>query len=110
MRISIQGELGSFSHEAALQIADRAYVMELGEFILNGPAKDIAATQRVAAGIDVDTAARRMGHTKEVMLASYVLGADDRSIAAAQTIESRRVAQGLPLGNILGGDPETTRA
>ena len=34
---------------AALQIADRAYVMELGEFILNGPAKDIAATQRVAA-------------------------------------------------------------
>jgi branched-chain amino acid transport system ATP-binding protein len=35
--------------EAALQIADRAYVMELGEFILNGPAKDIAANQRVAA-------------------------------------------------------------
>jgi hypothetical protein len=43
------------------------------------------------------------------MLASYVLGADDRSIAAAQTIESRLVAQGLPLGNILGGDPETTK-
>jgi branched-chain amino acid transport system ATP-binding protein len=35
--------------EAALRIADRAYVMELGEFILNGPAKDIAANQRVAA-------------------------------------------------------------
>ena len=35
--------------QAALQIADRAYVMELGEFILNGPAKDIAANQRVAA-------------------------------------------------------------
>jgi branched-chain amino acid transport system ATP-binding protein len=34
---------------AALQIADRAYVMELGEFILNGPAKDIATNQRVAA-------------------------------------------------------------
>ena len=34
---------------AALQIADRAYVMELGEFILNGPAKDIASNQRVAA-------------------------------------------------------------
>jgi hypothetical protein len=50
-----------------------------------------------------------MGHTKEVMLASYVLGADDRSIAAAQTIESRLVAQGLPLGNILGGEPETAK-
>jgi len=35
--------------EAALRIADRAYVMELGEFILNGAAKDIAANQRVAA-------------------------------------------------------------
>ena len=34
---------------AALKIADRAYVMELGEFILNGPAADIAANQRVAA-------------------------------------------------------------
>ena len=29
--------------QAALQIADRAYVMELGEFILNGTAKDIAS-------------------------------------------------------------------
>jgi branched-chain amino acid transport system ATP-binding protein len=35
--------------QAALQIADRAYVMELGEFILNGAAKDIAADQRVVA-------------------------------------------------------------
>jgi branched-chain amino acid transport system ATP-binding protein len=35
--------------QAALQIADRAYVMELGEFILNGPAADIAANQRVVA-------------------------------------------------------------
>ncbi len=35
--------------QAALKIADRAYVMELGEFILNGPAADIAANQRVAA-------------------------------------------------------------
>jgi branched-chain amino acid transport system ATP-binding protein len=35
--------------QAALQIADRAYVMELGEFILDGPARDIAANQRVAA-------------------------------------------------------------
>ena len=35
--------------QAALQIADRAYVMELGEFILNGPAAEIATNQRVAA-------------------------------------------------------------
>ena len=31
--------------QAALQIADRAYVMELGEFILNGAARDIAANR-----------------------------------------------------------------
>jgi branched-chain amino acid transport system ATP-binding protein len=35
--------------QAALQIADRAYVMELGEFILSGTAKEIAADQRVIA-------------------------------------------------------------
>jgi len=35
--------------QAALQVADRAYVMELGEFILSGPAKDIATNQRVVA-------------------------------------------------------------
>ena len=35
--------------QAALKIADRAYVMELGEFILSGPARDIATNARVAA-------------------------------------------------------------
>jgi branched-chain amino acid transport system ATP-binding protein len=35
--------------QAALQFADRAYVMELGEFILDGPAKAVAADARVAA-------------------------------------------------------------
>jgi branched-chain amino acid transport system ATP-binding protein len=35
--------------QAALKIADRAYVMELGEFILSGSAKDIASNERVAA-------------------------------------------------------------
>src|SRR5215218_4952328 len=35
--------------QAALKIADRAYVMELGEFVLNGPAHEIASNQRVAA-------------------------------------------------------------
>lgn len=34
---------------AALQIADRAYLMELGEFILSGPANEVAADSRVAA-------------------------------------------------------------
>jgi branched-chain amino acid transport system ATP-binding protein len=35
--------------QAALQIADRAYVMELGEFVLQGTAKEIAGNARVAA-------------------------------------------------------------
>jgi branched-chain amino acid transport system ATP-binding protein len=35
--------------QAALKIADRAYVMELGEFVLDGPAQEIATNQRVAA-------------------------------------------------------------
>ncbi len=35
--------------QAALKIADRAYVMELGEFVLSGPATDIAANEAVAA-------------------------------------------------------------
>jgi branched-chain amino acid transport system ATP-binding protein len=34
---------------AALKIADRAYVMELGEFVLDGPASEIAGNDRVAA-------------------------------------------------------------
>src|SRR3569833_2862546 len=35
--------------QAALKIADRAYVMELGEFILSGSAREIASNERVAA-------------------------------------------------------------
>jgi branched-chain amino acid transport system ATP-binding protein len=35
--------------QAALKIADRAYVMELGEFILDGAASDIAGNARVVA-------------------------------------------------------------
>jgi branched-chain amino acid transport system ATP-binding protein len=34
---------------AALEIADRAYVMELGEFIMSGPASEIRGDQRVVA-------------------------------------------------------------
>jgi branched-chain amino acid transport system ATP-binding protein len=35
--------------QAALKIADRAYVMELGEFVLDGKASEIASNQRVVA-------------------------------------------------------------
>ena len=35
--------------QAALQTAGRAYVMELGEFVLHGAAKDVASNERVAA-------------------------------------------------------------
>ena len=35
--------------KAALQIADRAYVMELGSFILDGAASAVAADPRVIA-------------------------------------------------------------
>jgi branched-chain amino acid transport system ATP-binding protein len=34
---------------AALRVADRAYVMELGEFVLEGPASELATNARVAA-------------------------------------------------------------
>ena len=66
-----------------------------------------AATQLVASGVDVDSAARRMGHTKEVMLGSYVLGAEDRQQAAADSIEDRFAEMGLPLGELMPA-PETT--
>jgi branched-chain amino acid transport system ATP-binding protein len=35
--------------KAALAIADRAYVMELGEFVLDGAAADVAGNEQVAA-------------------------------------------------------------
>ena len=35
--------------QAALKIADRAYVMELGQFVLQGNASEIAANEAVAA-------------------------------------------------------------
>jgi integrase len=61
----------------------------------------VQATELVAAGVDVDTAARRMGHTTAVMLQDYVLGASDRSVAAADAIEARLVERGLPLDELL---------
>jgi branched-chain amino acid transport system ATP-binding protein len=35
--------------QAALRVADRACVMELGEFVLDGPAAELATNERVAA-------------------------------------------------------------
>jgi branched-chain amino acid transport system ATP-binding protein len=35
--------------QAALRVADRAIVMELGEFVLEGPASELATNERVAA-------------------------------------------------------------
>lgn len=35
--------------KAALAIADRAYVMELGEFVLDGPASEVAENEQVVA-------------------------------------------------------------
>jgi integrase len=60
-----------------------------------------SATELMASGVDVDTSARRLGHTTEVMLQSYVLGSDDRAIAAAGTLETRLAARGLPLAELL---------
>ena len=58
-------------------------------------------TQLVAAGVDVDTASRRQGHTKEVMLRHYVLGADDKANDAAHRLEMRLVDQGLDIPELL---------
>jgi integrase len=73
----------------------------LGLEVTTHSVRRVSATQLVAAAVDVDTAARRPGHTKEVMLASIVLGTDDRSNAAAQTIEERLVERGLRIDDIL---------
>lgn len=67
--------------------------------------RKVQATQLVAAGVDVDTAARRMGNTKGVMLTHYVLGAEDKSVAAADIIEARLIEQGLPIGQIFSDSP-----
>ena len=63
-----------------------------------------SATQLVASGVDVDSAARRLGHTKEVMLGSYVLGADDRQRAAGDALEARFASAGLPLAELIPGE------
>jgi integrase len=59
-----------------------------------------SSTELVSAGVDVDTAARRQGHTTEVMLRDYSLGADDKAVAAAATLAARLEDQGLPIGQL----------
>lgn len=72
----------------------------LGHKITPHSFRRVSATELMAAGVDVDTAARRLGHTTEVMLASYVLGSKDRQVAAAAALEERLVDQGLNLSDV----------
>jgi branched-chain amino acid transport system ATP-binding protein len=48
-RASVSVLLVEQNARAALAVADRAYVMELGEFIMSGPAREIGSDERVAA-------------------------------------------------------------
>lgn len=59
--------------------------------------RKVTANELVAAGVDVDAAARRMGHTSQVMLRDYVKGSDERAVAASAALEARLVDQGLPM-------------
>jgi integrase len=65
--------------------------------------RKVTATQLIASGADVDSAARRMGHTTQVMFGTYVKGADDRAVAAAEALEARLIDQGLPIAELLAG-------
>lgn len=60
-----------------------------------------SATQLHAAGVDLETASNRMGHTSVVMMRDYVQATDDRAIAAADALEARLIDQGFPIGELL---------
>ena len=64
-----------------------------------------ADTQLVAADVDVDTAARRQGHTTAVMVKHYLAGADDKAIAAGSALEARLVDRGMALDDYFAGEP-----
>ncbi len=85
----------------ALGGAIAAVGRRIGITVTTHSLRRVSATELVAAGVDVDTASRRLGHTKEVMLGHYVLGADDRAVAAAATLEARLAERGLGLGELL---------
>lgn len=63
--------------------------------------RKVTANELIAAGVDPDAAARRMGHTTQVMLNTYVKGADDRAVAAAGALEARLIDQGMPISELL---------
>lgn len=60
-----------------------------------------ADTQLHAAGVDLDTASRRQGHTPEVMMRHYVQGTADSGAVGALKFEQRLIDQGLPIGQLL---------
>lgn len=60
-----------------------------------------SSTQMVAARIDVDTAARRSGHTREVIFAHYVQGTEDKAVEAALALEDRLIGQGMAIEGYL---------
>jgi integrase len=57
--------------------------------------RKFTTTQLIAGGVDVDTAARRMGHSKQVMMGVYSLGSGDAMADSARVLSERLVAQGL---------------
>lgn len=70
--------------------------------------RKVQATELAAAGVDVDTAARRMGHTKEIMFGHYMLGSEDKAIEAGTTIEVRLVDRGMGVDGYFDSPPELT--
>jgi integrase len=74
---------------------------KLGLKISTHTFRRFADTQLVAGNVDVDTAARRSGHTPQVMLARYTQGTDDRAVAASVTLADRLVDQGLAIEELL---------
>ena len=88
--------------QAALKIADRAYVMELGQFILDGPASDIATNARVAAsylGFPARRRERGLGVHSVVMprasrvMTDVVCGSDARPYFASTYLPSFTVSR-----------------
>ena len=98
-----------FSHDAgttplragALGVAISRLGSSLGIDVSTHSFRRVSGSELMASGVDVDTSSRGLGHTTEVMLESYVLGSDDRAVAAAGTLETRLAAYGLPLAALL---------
>ncbi|HET9690729.1 MAG TPA: site-specific integrase [Acidimicrobiales bacterium] len=72
----------------ALNEAVRALGERAGVVVTPHRLRHFAATQMVAAGIDPVTAARRLGHTPEVMLRTYAYHLPERDRDAARMLEA----------------------